>query len=241
MKLLVVNPNTTAAVTEALCRHVRAHAAAGVEVDGATAAFGASYIASEASFAIAGHAALDAWATHAEAHGAPDALLVGCFGDPGVRALREASARPVVGLAEAAMRAAARHGRFAIVTGGAAWQPMLARLARALELADRVTGIHVVAPSGAELAADPAAALALLRDACRQAAFGADCVILGGAALAGMAEAIAPALDVPLVDSVGAGAEAALAALAGTPVESPTAPSGVTWSGVSPALARRLR
>jgi allantoin racemase len=241
VKLLVVNPNTTAAVTEMLCRHVRARAAAAVEVEGATAAFGASYIASETSFAVAGHAALDAWATHADAHGAPDAILVGCFGDPGVWALREASARPVVGLAEAAMRAAARHGRFAIVTGGAAWQPMLARLARALELADRLAGIHVVAPSGAELAADPAAAHELLRDACRQAALGADCVILGGAALAGMAAALAPALDVPLVDSVSAGADAALAALTTTPSESSAAAGGVTWSGVSVALARRLR
>jgi allantoin racemase len=241
VKLLVVNPNTTASVTETLRRHVQASAGAAIEVQAASARFGASYIASETSFAVAAHAALDAYAAHVAAHGAPEGVLVGCFGDPGVNALREATARPVVGLAEAAMRAAAHHGRFAIVTGGAAWRPMLARLARALGLDDRLAGIHIVAPTGAQLAADPQGAITLLRAACRDAASGADCVILGGAALAGMAAAIAPALDVPLIDSVSAGAEAVLAAIAeGSPADA-TMPAGVAWVGLSPALAQLLR
>jgi allantoin racemase len=241
VKLLIVNPNTTASVTETLRRHVRAVAGAAAEVEATSARFGASYIASETSFAIAAHAALDAYAAHVAAHGAPDGVLVGCFGDPGVEALREVTTRPVVGLAEAAMRAAARHGRFAIVTGGAAWRPMLARLARALELADRLAAIHIVAPTGAQMAADPQGALALLRAACRDAARGADCVILGGAALAGLAATIAPALDVPLIDSVSAGAEAMLAAIAEAPSAVAPAAGGLAWQGLSPALAQLLR
>jgi len=241
VKLLVVNPNTTPSVTEILRRHVQATAGVAVEVQATSARFGASYIASETSFAVAAHAALDAYAAHCSAQGAPDAVLVGCFGDPGVWALRETTARPVVGLAEAAMRAAARHGRFAIVTGGAAWRPMLERLARALELADNVAGIHIVAPTGAQMAADPDAALDLLRAACRDAAIGANCVILGGAALAGMAATIAADLDVPLVDSVTAGAEASLAAIATGPAAAVAAPSGIAWHGLSPALAQLLR
>lgn len=213
MELLVVNPNTTAAVTALLARRLRALAPADAIVHAVGARFGAAYIADEASFAVAGHAVLDAWVAHRADHAAPDAVLVGCFGDPGVFALREASARPAIGLAEAAMREAmAAHGRFAIVTGGAAWKPMLARLARMLELDGALAGIHIVAPTGAELAADPAAARELLAAACRQAAVGADCVVLGGAALAGMAEALAPALDVPLIDSVDAGMRALLSA-----------------------------
>lgn len=213
MELLVVNPNTTTAVTALIAQRVRALAPADAIVHAVGARFGAAYIADESSFAVAGHAVLDAWAAHRIDHAAPDAVLVGCFGDPGVFALREATGRPVVGLAEAAMREAASvHGRFAIVTGGAAWRPMLARLARVLELDGALAGIHIVAPTGAELAADPIAAHGLLAAACRQAAIGADCVVLGGAALAGMAEALAPALEVPLIDSVEAGARALFAA-----------------------------
>lgn len=216
-RLLVVNPNTTVAVTELLARRVAAAigTAAEVKVEAITATFGAAYIASEASYVVAAHAALAACSAHSDANGRPDAIIVGCFGDPGVFALREALALPVIGLAEAAMREAATHGRFAIVTGGAAWGPMLARLARALDLADRLATIELVAATGAELAADPERALALLGDACTRAARRADAVVLGGAALAGMAEAIAShtALAMPLVDSVDAAARAALVAL----------------------------
>ncbi|HEV7576324.1 MAG TPA: aspartate/glutamate racemase family protein [Caldimonas sp.] len=214
MKLLVVNPNTTVAVSELLGRRIGAAVGAAAEVEAITARFGAAYIASEASCVVAAHAALDACSAHADAHGRPDAIVVGCFGDPGVFALREALALPVIGLAEAAMREAATHGRFAIVTGGAAWGPMLERLARALDLADRLATIEIVAATGAELAADPERAIALLGAACARAARSADAVVLGGATLAGMADAIAPTLAVPLVDSVDAAARAAVATLA---------------------------
>jgi len=217
MKLLVVNPNTTVAVTGLLARRIGAAVGAAVEVEAITARFGAAYIASEASYVVAAHAALEACREHCDAHGRPDAIIVGCFGDPGVFALREALGLPVIGLAEAAMREAAGHGRFAIVTGGAAWGPMLVRLARALDLADRLAAVSIVAATGAELAADPERAIATLTDACLDAAQGVDAVVLGGAALAGMADAIVsaagPRLGVPLVDSVDAAARAALAQL----------------------------
>jgi len=213
MKLLVVNPNTTVSVTELLARRIGAAVGTAAELEVITARFGAAYIASEASYVVAAHAALDTCSAHCEAHGRPDAIIVGCFGDPGVFALREALGLPVIGLAEAAMREAATHGRFAIVTGGAAWGPMLMRLARSLDLADRLAIVEIVAATGAELAADPERAILTLGDACARAAIGVDAVVLGGAALAGMAEAIAPRVGVPIVDSVDAAARAALAAL----------------------------
>lgn len=208
MELLILNPNTSEAVTERLRDHVAALGAPDLVLHAATATFGARYIADETSFAVAGHAALDAYAGHCQRHGQPDAVLVGCFGDPGVCALRELSGLPVVGLAEAAMREAAGLGRFAIVTGGAAWDPMLRRLARSLGFAGALADVHVVVPTGAQLAADPAMASSLLGKACQQAAIGADAVILGGAGLAGMAALLAPQVPVPLIDSVTAGARA---------------------------------
>ena len=208
---LILTPNTSAAVTERLREHAAALLGDAVTLHTATAAFGARYIADEASFAIAGHAVLDAYASHCQAHGEPDAVLLGCFGDPGVWALREISRRPVIGLAEAAMRQASARGRFAIVTGGAAWGPMLRRLALALGYGNALAGVHLVAPTGAELAADPAMARAVLGDACRAAARDAEVVILGGAGLAGMAAAVAGDVPVHLIDSVTAGVQVLLA------------------------------
>ena len=238
MQLLILNPNTSESVTERLRSHVAAQCGSEVTLRTATARFGASYIADETSYAIAAHAALDAYAAHCEACGDPDAVLLGCFGDPGVAALHELSGKPVVGLAEAAMCEAAGHGRYTIVTGGAAWKPMLKRLARTFGCAEALARVHTVAPSGAQLAADPAGAIALLREACREAAQGVDAVVLGGAGLAGMAAVIAPDLDVPLIDSVSAGAKAVLReADAGAPAMRCAA----EWRGLSEALLRRLR
>ncbi len=201
----------------------------------ATARFGAPYIACEASYAVAAHAALDAWAHDlAQPQPQPDAVLIGCFGDPGLMALRESSPVPVTGLAEASFIEAARHGRYAIVTGGERWGPMLQRLAQALGHSHGLAGIHTVAPTGSQLAADPEAARALLVEACRDVVrqMGVQAVILGGAGLAGMAAAVQPQVAVPVIDSVVAGAHWALRA---HPVPSEREVPGfdVAWAGVS--------
>ena len=265
MRLLILNPNTSAAVTARLLGHAQAHlvnrlagrpvgtptnspAGAPTTLATTTAQLGASYIASEASYAIAAHAALDAWAQFSSAGGQADAVLLGCFGDPGVAALREVTALPVIGLAEAALRQAARHGRVAIVTGGVAWVPMLHRLARSLGLGQALVAVHAVAPSGAELAADPAAALGLLAQACRSAAQSADALILGGAGLAGLTAPLAAmlaaqpagALGLPLIDST----SAAIDWLLDEPwddLRQPPAPgSPPLWTGLQPALHQTL-
>jgi len=237
-RLLVINPNTSAGVSALLQAHVQAEAGLHVQVQTVTARFGAPYIADEASYAVAGHATLDAWAAAiTPPQPAPDAVLIGCFGDPGLLALRESSPVPVTGLAEAAFIEAARHGRFAIVTGGERWGPMLQRLAQALGHGPALAGIHTVAPTGAELAADPAGARALLAQACRDAVrqTGAQAVILGGAGLAGMAAGLQPGLGVPLVDSVLAGARWALRGNA-LPPQRANAGFDVPWEQVSPEM-----
>ena len=204
-RCLVINPNTTAAVTERVVAACRA-AQPGLQWDGATARFGAAYIADEIGYAKAGHAALDAHEAFYDGH---DVVLLACFGDPGLLALRELSRVPVVGLAQSSFEAAARQGRFAVVTGGHAWAPMLARFARAQALDERLTGIHTIDWTGAQIAADPDRA----RDALVAAAQhgideGAQCILLGGAALTGLAPSLQPQLAVPVLDNVRLAAQA---------------------------------
>lgn len=238
-ELLVLNPNTSTAVTALLQTHVQAAAGPQVRVRSMTARFGAPYIACEASYAVAAHAALDAWAAalHEQSEAAPTAVLIGCFGDPGLFALRDSSPVPVTGLAEAACIAAAVHGRFAIVTGGARWVPMLERLALTLGHGSALVGIHTVAPTGAQLAADPVAAQALLAQACREAArrWQAQAVIVGGAGLAGVAAAIQSQVEIPLIDSVVAGTHYALAQAGAAPTRM-QAGFDVEWQNLSTAL-----
>lgn len=231
---LILNPNTSRSVTDRLLAQAQTLLPPDWRLVPATAAFGAAYIASEAAYAIAGHAVLDAYVR--EGAGA-DAVLVGCFGDPGLQALREIATVPVVGLAEAALLEAAQCGRFSIVTGGERWVPILRRLAAGMGLAGQLAGIHVVTESGAALAADPQRALDVLARLCQQAMVSdaPDCLILGGAALAGVGDTLSRSLELPVIDSVSAGMRGLQAALSGA--RAPRAgPDGVAYERVSPAL-----
>ena len=214
-RVLVINPNTTEAVTARVvqtCREV----APGIAWEGATAAYGAPYIASEHSYAVGAHAVLDAWAARqADGHAA---VLIACFGDPGLLALRESAAVPVFGLAESSFRAAAAQGDFAVVTGGRAWGPMLERFARAHRLDAGLRAIRTVDLTGAQIAADPERSMEALAAACAEGvSAGGRCVLLGGAALTGLVPRLQPRVAVPVLDNVVLAAQAVAAALAGAP------------------------
>lgn len=226
-RLLLINPNTSATVTDLLAHHAGASAPRDGVLHAVTAPFGEPYIASAAACAVAEQAVPAAWQAHVAAHGPPDAVLVACFGDPGVAALRALTGVPVLGLAEVAMRQGqaladaqgGARGRYAIVTGGAAWRPLLWALAGRLGLADRLAEVVTVERSGAELMADPIAAQALLRRACEQALShaGVQAIVIGGAALADLAAPLAARLPVPLVDNVRVGLQAAWHAACSAP------------------------
>jgi len=221
-RCLVINPNTTASVTEGVVRAC-VEAFPSVHWQGATSRFGAPYIADEIGYAVASHAVLDAHEAFFDGH---DAVLVACFGDPGLLALRELAGVPVIGLAQASLAATARHGRFAIVTGGHAWGPMLTRFARAHELDARLSGIQTIDLTGAQIAADPAAALdALASAALRGIDAGAECILLGGAALCGLAGRLQPRVGVPVLDNVLLAAQAVVDA----PVSAPAQRAKPAW------------
>jgi Asp/Glu/hydantoin racemase len=239
MRILLINANTTAAITDRLVAIGQAMAPPGLHFEGATARFGARYIASRAASAIAAHAALDAYAEHGAA---ADAVLLGCFGDPGLDALREVAPVPVVGLADASAEVAMRVARrFGVVTGGAAWKPMLEEFFAARGHAARLAGVRTVAPSGGEIARDPEGALALLAEACTASVTqdGAEAVILGGAGLAGLAAKLEGRVPAPVICSVEAGVRAAIDAL-GRAQQAQLAHQPVETIGLSPALASRL-
>ncbi len=226
MRLLLINPNTSAHITKLVVAAGERAAAPDVEIVGVTASFGARYIGSRAAAAIAGHAALDAYARAAAepaevarardggpntAHAARmrgrgheyDGVMLACFGDPGLLALREMAPVPVTGMAEASCHVAASLARrFSIITGGARWGPMLEEFVASIGLGEKLASVRTVAPTGAEIAESPEAAYALLADACNAAAKddGADIVILGGAGLLGIAEKISGRVSVPLLD-----------------------------------------
>jgi Asp/Glu/hydantoin racemase len=239
VRLTLINGNTSATITDLVVRYAREAAAPDTEITGFSARFGVPYIASRAGYAIASHAVLDAYAAYASN---ADAIVIACFGDPGIDAVREVASVPVVGMAEAGCRAAAAQGRFSIVTGGERWIAMLTEYVGVLGLADRFVGVRAVAPTGAQIAADPQGSAAVLAQACRAAVEedGAEIVVLGGAGLAGLSPRIAANVKAPLIDGLEAAITAAEKAVRqASSTRAPTL-ADLPSSGLSPELAKLL-
>lgn len=194
-EILIINPNTSADVSESLHSLARAELGPATGIRVVTAAFGARYIGSRAGVAIAGHAALDALASALAAGAQPDAVVLACFGDPGLDALREVSAVPVYGFADSGLTyAEAEAGRFAIATIGAAWGDMLAELVERRGLGHRLAAILTLD----EDSRVPAVAVRKIAEGA--AASGASRVIVGGTGLIPIMDEIVRSLPLPVID-----------------------------------------
>lgn len=224
--VLIINPNTSRSVTERLLSQL-SPGLPEVQLHGATAQFGAAYIADEYSYCVAGHAVLDAWerAQPLAPPGGYHAVLVGCFGDPGLPALDEVAGIPVLGLAQAAVQALSRQGlhRVAVVTGGEKWQPMLERWSRAAGhdgpgAALQIVQVRTLAATGLQMMQSPDRTAQALAQASAESLQGTDAqaVLLGGAGLAGMGERVRAITGLPVWDCVEAAQQCLQHTLAST-------------------------
>lgn len=224
--VLLINPNTNRAMTQQMAKAAARWLPEGVALQALTADFGFPVIATRVSFAIAAHAALDTYARSPDVH---DAVVIGCFGDPGLEALREIASGPVFALAESSILAADARGEpFAILTLGEAWVDMLTE--RVKLAAVKAPFIGVFAGPGTGLDAehrDMAVARRLEGLAQEAISAGARTLILGGGALAGMASRLN--VDAVLIDCMEATMRLAIAPARPAPRRGqPALPSGLT-------------
>ncbi len=201
MRLLLANANTTASVTEICAASARAAAAPGTEIVAVTPRIGPAIISSRAENAIAAHGLLEALAEH---HAGCDAAILAVSYDTALAAARQLLPIPVIGMTEAACLAACMlGGRFGLVTFSSA--DLYREVIAGHGLAGRLSGIALVAASPYDAASDPDGVAAKVAEAAvGLAREGADAVLLGGAALAGIGARIQPRVPVPLVDGIAA-------------------------------------
>jgi allantoin racemase len=139
-----------------------------------------------------------------------DGVVLGCFGDPGIEAMREMVSIPVVGPGEASMLMAASLGhRFSIVTVLATVIPLLERLAWQVGVDRKLASIRAIDVPVLELGRDPGDTLARMvregegaRDRDR-----ADVIIMGCMSMAfqDRQTEMAARLGIPVVNPVHAG------------------------------------
>jgi len=133
IKLLVINPNSTASATEGILTAAREYAAGNFEVDAVGNPGGPAFIDTDEDRTAAAPGMMRILT---ETAGQYDGYVVACHCDPNVPALRAKTDKPVIGIGEASIRMAAMLGRpFAVVTTGEASLPHKQEQLRAMGLA----------------------------------------------------------------------------------------------------------
>jgi allantoin racemase len=137
-----------------------------------------------------------------------DAVTIGCFYDPGVRALRERLGIPVVGVGEASMHLASLLGhRFSVLVGRKKWIPLMSDNALAYGFERRIASWRSIEFTVAQLQADPEGAFQAMVTQAEIAVRDdrAEVVVLGCASMERAAQRLSERIGVPVVDPVVAG------------------------------------
>ncbi len=201
MRILIINPNTTASMTAKI--EAAAVAAAGesttiiaTQPHGGPASIEGYY---DEAFAVPGVIA------QIRAHANADAVIIACFDDTGLDAARCITAAPVLGIGEAAFHLAAMvASKFSVIT-------TLPRCIAALEhnlhkygLASRCAKVRAADVPVLDLEDPASEARAQISAQIRRALAedGADAIVLGCAGMADLAQSLGHEHGVPVLDGV---------------------------------------
>jgi len=138
---------------------------------------------------------------------AADAYVIGCFGDPGLLAAREVTAAPVIGIAEAAMHAAAFVATsFSVVTTLDRTRIIVEQLVRNYGMQEHCRRVRATDVAVLELERPGSSARAIILGECEEALRDdrAEAIVLGCAGMADLAKELEGRLGVPVIDGVAA-------------------------------------
>jgi len=200
MKILVLNPNTSAFVTDRAVATARS-AAPEDEIRGVTGRHGSAIVGTRSECTIAAAEALALAAEHA---GDADGILLAISFDTGLYALREMLPIPVVGMSEAGMLAAMTVARrFSLLTFGQRAVPIYEELVAYYGWTERSAGVLSLAPLSDAQLRDTSLVLPDLTAAITEASRrGTEAVVLAGAVFAGLTEKLRAQVPVPVIDGV---------------------------------------
>jgi allantoin racemase len=205
MKIRLINPNTSVAMTAAMLRAARAVAAPGTHIVAVSPPEGPPSIEGwyDEALAVPGLLAEVLSGERDGSHG----YVVACFGDPGLYAAREIAHGPVVGIAEAAMHAASLIAPgFSVVTTLARTSSMAWHLADRYGMRRFCRNVRATDIPVLELERPGSAARRRIVDECRRALDedGAEAIVLGCAGMAELAADIQSEIGAPVIEGVAA-------------------------------------
>lgn len=202
MKILVVNPNSTKAMTDKAIAAARRVAHSDTEIVGATGT-GPASIEGHYDEAMSVPGLLKEVAA-AEAAGV-DGIVVACFDDPGIGACREVASGPVIGLCEASVKAASLLSTsFSVVTTLPRSIPVIEHLIHGYGLSHQCRRVRSAAIPVLALEEEGSGAREKVRDEILRAIEEDNCeaVVLGCAGMADLVDWLSAETGIPVIDGV---------------------------------------
>lgn len=210
--LIVINPNSSTSVTDGIDGALDPLRRFGIPIRCLTLAEGPPGIETQRQADLTIAPMLDLAAAQPDAAG----YVIACFGDPGLHALRDQTALPVVGIQEASVMTALSLGqRFGVISILAASIPRHMRAFGAMGVLDRLAGDHALGLGVLELADRSKTLQAMIATAKRlRDEDGANVLITGCAGMAYLREPLEDAVGLPVVEPCQAAASQALGLIA---------------------------
>lgn len=201
MKLLIINPNTSEAMTEDIRRTILMVKNKEIDIEVIHSDFGAESLESFYDYTLASFGMIRCLKKHVKDY---DGILIACFGDPGLYAIEEISDCPVVGIAEASMGIANLLGaKFSILAASEKASPMMDYLVASYGMQARSAGTVAINMSVLDVEQNKEEAIEKLVNAGRIAKNrGAEVLILGCAGMTGISESVEKRLGIRVLDPV---------------------------------------
>ncbi len=203
MKIALINPNSTASMTDKVRQAASKVAAPGTEI--------LAINPTDTPVSIEGHydeavalVGLLRELKNAQTWGA-DAYVIACFDDPGIGACREVVTAPVLGICEAAMHIASTLATsFSVVTTLRRSAPIIEAAARRYGMAHLCKNVRAAEIPVLDLETDSNAAAKKIEQETRRAIAEDHCeaIILGCAGMADLAEELTKKCGIPVIDGV---------------------------------------
>lgn len=202
MRIQLINPNTTASMTQKMCAAAQSVAHQGTIILGYTPAHGPVSIEGYFDEAVAAVGVCEA-IMDAREH-AFDGHIIACFGDPALLAARELSRVPVIGIAQAAFHYASLISeRFVVVTSLARTIPLAKHLLKSYGFEQQCAGVTACELSVLDIE-QCTGVPEVMRDACLDAIQknSADALVLGCGGMADWVKELESVLGIPVVEGV---------------------------------------
>jgi len=207
MRILIINPNTTVSMTEAIGKAASKAASAGTTILAVNSDRGPASIqgAEDGEAALPGlYAVFD---RHMSTGHSFDAVIIACFDDTGLGELRARCDVPVTGIGEAAyLLAAEKATPFSVVTTLAVSIPVLEHNIRSYGLSAQCGRVRASEIPVLDLEQHPEQALARIGSEITEAIETDHCrsIVLGCAGMADMALILENTYSIPVVEGVSA-------------------------------------